>query len=338
MPAKSLFILGAGFSRHAGMPLVQQLREDVFDWLKRNADSDPRISVHMKPLANWPEFPDGKFLAGLRRVDPHDKRGFEEWMFDLMRDADAFPACVQTYHVLRRACAKLLWEKQASISGLPAAYCGFAQQARDGVGIVSFNWDLICERALEDAGIPWGYSTKTGPIAVIKPHGSLNWTNHLEQADSGRVIRNPVDFVPIAPNSTLSYVIARPFEDPLLQYDSDDLRCLTFPGDLELFDPMQRPLAAADQKRLWDEARELVAKADLIVFIGYSLPRYDTLARSQLQTACRGKSIVVCNPSPNVLSEFRSVFGETTLKPVLAKFEDSPFAERDQQDSVVQFG
>ena len=245
-----------------------------------------------------------------------------------MKAADTFPACVQTYHVLRRACAKLLWEKQASMANLPDAYYGFAQQAWHGLGVVSFNWDLICERVLEDAGVPWGYSTRTAPIAVIKPHGSLNWTNHLQQVDAGRVIGNPVGFFPIAPQSTLSYMVARPFEDPLLEYDSDDLRCLTFLGDLELFDPIQRPGAAADQGRLWNEVRELIARAEPIVFIGYSLPRYDALARSQLQTACKGKSIVVCNPSSEVLSDFGSVFGAAALRSIPAKFEESPFAER----------
>ena len=165
-------------------------------------------------------------------------------------------------------------------------------------------------------------------MAVIKPHGSLNWTNHLQQVDCGRIIGNPADFVPIAPESTLSYMAARPFENPLLEFDSDDLRCLTFPGDLEFFDPTQRPRAAADQQRLWNETSELIAKANPIVFIGYSLPRYDTLARTRLQIACKGKSIVVCNPSPDVLSEFESVFEATALKSIRAKFEESPYAER----------
>jgi hypothetical protein len=99
---KTLSIVGAGFCCHAGMPLVQNLRAEVNNWLDRNAASDPRICVHRRPLANWPEFPDGKFWAGLRLVDPHDNRGFEEWMVDLLKTADTFPACVQTFHVLRR--------------------------------------------------------------------------------------------------------------------------------------------------------------------------------------------------------------------------------------------
>ena len=119
-----------------------------------------------------------------------------------------------------------------------------------------------------------------------------------------------------------------PFEDPLLAQDSDDLRCITFPGDLESFDSKQQPRAANDQKLLWTETQELIAKAATIVFIGYSLPQYDALARDRLQTACQGKLIEVYNPSREALSEFRSVFGDATIKFFRVKFEESSFAER----------
>jgi hypothetical protein len=186
---------------------------------------------------------------------------------------------------------------------------------------------LICERALQNADMPWGYSARRAPIPVIKPHGSLNWTNHLQRADSGRTPHNCAELTPIGPESTLSYNPARPFEDPLSGLYSDDMRCLTFPGDLESVDSA-RPRASADQELLWNETRGLIAAADQIVFIGYSLPRYDAFARGQLQAACKGKQIVACNPSPDVLSEFRSVFGCAALELIPAKFEESSFAKR----------
>lgn len=322
---KALFILGAGFSCHAGMPLVQDLRVEVNNWLDRNAANDPRISVHMKSLAAWPEFPDGKFRAGLRLVDPEHNRGFEEWMVDLLKTADTFPACVQTFRVLRRACALLLWEKQANLVSLPEAYYAFAQRARNSLGVISFNWDLVCERALEDAGVPWSYSSRTAPLAVVKPHGSLNWTNHLQQADLGRRFGSPIGSVPIAPQSTLSFVPSHPFDDPLSKLDRDDLRCVTFPGDQESYDPRQRPHAAADQERLWTETRELIDTAETVIFIGYSLPKYDTLACKELQAACKGKSIVVCNPDTKVIDEFRRVFVQSQIEHENYKFEESWF-------------
>lgn len=323
MSSSYLFILGAGFSRYAGMPLVQQLRECVLEWLKGPGISDPHVRVHLGPLSNWPEYPVGKFLAGLRCVDPADNRGFEEWMADLLKVAGQEPACVQTYHVLRYACAKVLWDKQMNIGKLPDAYIHFARKVHRGLGVVSFNWDLICERALEDAGRPWGYSAND-PTPVVKPHGSLNWTRW---ADSGRTPYNSRDFAPIARECALTYNPARPFEDPLSGVFSDEPRYMTFPGDLESIDPTEHPRAAAAQDRLWTDTRKLIARADTVVFIGYSLPLYDAVARSQFQVACAGKSIVACNPSPDVLSEFTRVFGSAVVELIPKKFEESRFAE-----------
>ncbi len=249
MSSNTLFILGAGFSRFAGMPLVQHLRADVFEWLKRNGASDPHVAVHLGPLSNWPEFPEGKFKAGLLRVDATGNLGFEELMIELLKSAGAYPVSVQTYNVLRYACMKLLWERQAALGSLPTAYVHFAKQVRHSSGVVSFNWDLVCERALEDTGAPWGYSALAAPVPVIKPHGSLNWVNHLQQVDRGIRIVNPSGMVPIAPNSTLSFDRSRPFEDPLLEYDDwKMLRSITFPGDLEYVDANEQPRAAADQE------------------------------------------------------------------------------------------
>jgi len=307
------------------MPLVQQLREEVFDWLNQNAD-DPRVSVHMKPLSNWPEYPKGKFWDSLRRVDPEDKRGFEELMVDLRRQEKEYPACVQAYHVLRYACAQVLWAKQNVIVDVPETYRYFARIVRDELGVISFNWDLVCERTLETAGVPWGYSECAAAIPVIKPHGSLNWTNHLMQKDRGRIIKNPDEFRPIAPGATISYMPGHPFDDPLLKYDSDDLRCLIFPGCNELLEHKAGALASAEKARLWNEASSLVEHADRVAFIGYSLPSYDLEAAQALEHACRGKLVIACNPANEVIERFRRVFKQSQIVPEPYKFEELRFS------------
>jgi hypothetical protein len=309
------------------MPLVQHLREDVLDWLNKNAD-DPRVSVHMKPLPNWPEFPNGKFWDSLRRVDPEDKRGFEEWMIDLRRQEKEYPACVQAYRVLRYACGRVLWDKQNALVDVPQSYRYFARIARKELGVISFNWDLVCERALKTELVCWGYSAHEAPIPVIKPHGSLNWTNHLMQRDWGRDIANPAGFRPIAPGSTISYMPNQPFDDPLLKDSPDNLRCLIFPGFDELLDHKAGSRASTEKLRLWNEAVSLIERADCVVFIGYSLPSYDSEARQTLEHACCSKVVHVCNPAIEVIEEFRRVFKQSEIVPEHFKFEESQFGRR----------
>lgn len=320
---RTVFVLGAGFSRLAGMPLVQQLREEVFRWLDENAE-DPRVSVHMHPLLNWPEFPNGKFWDSLRRIDPEDNRGFEELMIDLRSQEEGYPASVQARHVLRYACAQLLWSKQKALGSVPESYRHFARLIRSELGVISFNWDLICELSLETEWVPWGYSLSTAQIPVIKPHGSLNWTNHLMQEDWGRRIGNPPGFQPIDKASAISFMPAQWSDDPLFK-DSDDLRCMIFPGIDEFLDHEIGSRTRAEKTRLWAEVRTLIERASHVVFIGYSLPAYDSEARLILETACRNKDVVVCNPARDVISEFETVFRESRVVPEPYKFEDSIF-------------
>lgn len=296
----------------------------MFQWLEENA-SDPRVSVHMNPLPNWPEFPKGKFWDSLRRVDPEDRRGFEELMIDLRCQEKEYPACVQARHVLRYACAQLLWAKQNTFVNVPESYRYFARLVRGELGVISFNWDLICERALEKEWVPWGYSQHTAQIPVIKPHGSLNWTNHPMQEDWGRRIGNPPECRPIAPDSSISHMPDKPFDDPLLKYDSDDLRCLIFPDYDELLDHHAGACARAEKTRLWNEATSLIERAKQVAFIGYSLPSYDSEARQRLECACRRKVVIVCNPATDVIEEFRRVFQQSQIVPEPDKFEESLF-------------
>lgn len=322
---ETVFVLGAGFSRFAGMPLVQQLREQVFRWLDENP-SDPRVSVHMSPLPNWPEFPNGKFWDSIRRIDPKNNRGFEELIIDLRRAENEYPASVQARHALCYACTRLLWDKQRTLVELPESYLSFARIVRSELGVISFNWDLVCERALETEWVSWGYSLGA-QLPVIKPHGSLNWTNHLMQEDWRRIITNPVGFAQIAPTDcSISYMSGAPFEDPLLAYDSSDLRCLLFPGCDDLLDHEVGPRARKEKVRLWADANSLLERAKRVAFIGYSLPRYDSEARQVLEHACRGKTVTVCNPDPAVIEEFRSLFQRSEILSELNKFEDSIFS------------
>ena len=137
MLRKTVFILGAGFSRYAGMPLVQDLDTEVFAWLDRNKDQDEFIRPFMYPMGC--EFPDGKFYAGLNFVGGHH-RGFEELLIALQLAVTRYSIVIQTNNVLRRACVRLLWEKQRACD-LSDAYCHFAHRVVQSAGAISFNWD-----------------------------------------------------------------------------------------------------------------------------------------------------------------------------------------------------
>jgi hypothetical protein len=142
--------------------------------------------------------------------------------------------------------------------------------------------------------------------------------------DWGRTITNPYDFAQIDPDSTISYRPNQLFEDPLLS-DSDDLRCLSFPGCNDLLEHAAGDCASAEKIRWWKEAILVLGCANCVVFIGYSLPSYDLEAREQLELVCRNKSVIVCNPSNEVIEAFRRAFRQSKIAPRPNKFEESRF-------------
>ncbi len=321
MRHKTVFVLGAGFSCHGGIPLVQQLRAEVLQWIEANKNRD-LLKTYPFTLPE-PGYPQGKFRAGLEFVDRG--QGFEELLIDLKRAVSECPVAFQTYTVLRRACVLLLWEKHQGLrQRLADVYSCFARQVTSVLGVISLNWDLVCETALEREGRAWSYAPGSR-IPIIKPHGSINWTNHL-QARQDCLIETPPGFSPIADGMTISCYTCNPFEDPLLPYDDESLRHMLFPGDPEVLD-IDGEGVQKDVGKLWEAARALILSAEQVVFIGYSLPAYDQFAKELFQFACRGKRILVCNPSPDVIRTFEQTFPGEEIEPIPLRFEESQFGK-----------
>ena len=218
MSNQTVFVLGAGFSCLAGIPLMNELRGEVL--------ADPRIR-------NLPAL-----------VGRDKESSLEEILLDLRQGADE--SATQAHDAVLDASLCLLWKKHQMMPDLPEAYSRFARVAGDSVGIVSLNWDLVCELALYTADIKWSYSAGRG-TPIVKPHGSINWTNHpripKQKWKSGN------GFAQIDDERSISYRPDDPFRDPLLGYTDSDFKYVTFPGLLH--DNSE----ATD--RLWAEAARL---------------------------------------------------------------------------------
>ena len=86
----------------------------------------------------------------------------------------------QAHDALLNASLCLLWKKHQMMPDLPEAYSRFARVAGDSVGIVSLNWDLVCELALYTADIKWSYSTD--------PWNSGHQASRFDQLDESFLI------------------------------------------------------------------------------------------------------------------------------------------------------
>lgn len=316
MPSKT-FVLGAGFSAAAGFPLVRQLREQVISLIEN--ERHPSWEPHLRPHLHG--FAEGQFYAGLNAVDPSGSLGLEELMIALRERLESthdLDPCYVTLRVLRDACGRLLWQKHRSLKDIPVIYRNFASWMHEHHGngqpnaIISLNWDILPEKALSESKVGWRYSIHTPFLPVLKPHGSINWSKHVQEG----LRAESADWQEINPGSPYSYIPRDPFFDPFEEGANQRLRHLLFPGDPE----DEHGIA-----QIWNEAATAIEERQVVVFIGYSLPAYDAPARDFFQRVASRKQIEVYSRSSETLENYREVLGSiTTDKP--CSFEGSTYA------------
>jgi hypothetical protein len=151
---------------------------------------------------------------------------------------------------------------------------------------VSFNWDLVAERAFHNAKLPCVYTRQwKGPVAILKPHGSIHWSGFLREG----LKSDYTGWVPTASNNRLSYDQFNPLGNPDMQEINPDLRYMIFPGDSESAeDP--------DLALIWNDVRAAIHSSEAVVFIGYSLPAYDSWSCRFFTEVCASKPVEVYNP------------------------------------------
>ena len=218
--------------------------------------------------------------------------------------------------MLRTGVARLLWKIHNSIEEVAPAYKNFAAWLgmEQQHGIISFNWDLQAELLLQQAHIPWSYSLASG-VPIIKPHGSINWNGYRREK-----LLADYPWQPVGPSSMLSFDPNKPLSNPDESGINRNLNYMLFPGDPDL------PEFDEDVRLLWRDASCLIDRADMVVFVGYSLPDYDSYARKFFKDSLHGKNIIVVNPSTDDLRRFTSVFG-TDAQLRHEKFLECPYAQ-----------
>jgi hypothetical protein len=311
---KRVFVLGAGFSAQGGFPLARNLREQVIASLPK---------MHLEPEIGG--FPQGQFHAGLEAVEQGRPLQFEELLIALQRRTrstlDDLDPCFVTLDALREGCFRLFWGRQGKIRALPECYSNFGGWVynwyRPGPrnAVVTFNWDLLVERALQRGWSYWRGDDRKVP--VLKPHGSINWLGHLR----GNPLSAHDRCSSITPESNLCFPVPDALENWNVHGFRPDLTYMIFPGDPDL------PEVDNDLRLIWSDVASVISSADLVVFIGYSLPDYDSYAPRFFQGITAGKEIEVCNPSEADLKKYVALFAERA-KLERVTFESCRYASR----------
>lgn len=294
-----VFLLGSGFSVAAGAPLSRDVLGKIF--------SNNSKTGEVAQLETWlDDHLFHKHPHGCRQAD------FEEVISRLElfehfseQDSKNKRELEQKISILLTEFIRLLQPEQLQES--LDCYDYFARKLLPNDVIITFNYDLVMERALERnqlgvnyhlflTGSPFNPNQKNHRnktyIPVLKLHGSINLVfctkcYHIQQAFSSNMLCTKCRFTTL------------PGERPALR---------PFLIAPTLFKSYTLP----DLRRIWHTAYKYLSMAKELVIIGYSLPDADILTAQLLDFAHRSCShnpkVTVANgPHPD-LSRLESIY------------------------------
>ncbi len=169
-----VFILGAGFSAAAGVPLTNEL---LVEALKLFASECPgiysRVESHaLEALGSksqtlvTTELSFSDLCTFLEFVELREYGGGERWSSQGSREKLA----------LRFYLAKTIVKRTPSSQRMPKLYLEFASQLHPGDIVLSLNWDGLLEAAITAVGKKYSYDQFNDEmINISKLHGSVNW-------------------------------------------------------------------------------------------------------------------------------------------------------------------
>lgn len=360
-----VFVLGAGFSAGAGVPLTADLLNDAM----RIADVEipgiaKRIRRHIDTCFNLrggePDF---------RALSLSDICTFLHYLELRERESsERFCALGSRENLVLRFClAKAVAQKTPAGNLIPDIYLRFARQLEPRDKVISFNWDCLLENALEAVGKRYAYHYSYDKIRILKMHGSVHWCiGHpattvpwLKRGLNPTFTWVPIDVQQI--ESTKAHAAAAAAGRESKEVPQPTL----FLAD-ELINPgawtSQRPLGeiqpmivlpgfgkAADVERiapLWAVPEWNYAATHDVYIIGLCLAPDDFLVRSffldnlphiEGSSGVPGRRIVVVNPDPMSKHNYSFLVGTPNVEFVCERFGIA-HVERMEESSAAARG
>ena len=309
-----LFVLGAGFSRAAGLPLAVELWPEV----QRRARTLPgRAKQFWDDLEIYIQY--RKDCDGVTLTP--DQVDFEEFLAFLdiehylgLRGSDTWSVDGnEAQVVVKTLIAEILAEAMPSVEAVPQLYRRFAAGLQPNDYVLTFNYDVLLEHALESVGKPFRLfpqrfknvrpglaevDTSREEVVILKLHGSIDWFDRTQYSEfeaafveqgSHSPPPHPVfanatslDVVPLVdgprfPNDPLRHMHrVRKLED--LYQRSFLFRCtpwLLSPSSMKM-------LYTATLRDFWYGLGDAGTLNFGLAIVGFSLPQHDDYARQVL--------------------------------------------------------
>lgn len=305
-----VFVLGAGFSASAGVPLTNELLETslkmfsaecpgIYDRVERyamealgqEAGSLDVSQINFSELCTFLEF-----------IELREYGGGERWSENGSREKLA----------LRYYLSKTIVARTPRPEQVPDLYIEFARQLQPQDFIISFNWDGLLEASLEAVGKSYTYDrSDENAITISKLHGSVNW--HV--GEPRRLDGSP----PVLPWQKLDFGSGMMERSLYASRDLLDIRSwnrflprgevdpyLVLPGYGKAFD-------VRANAPLWYKPELVFAFTHDVYIIGLSVAHDDFFVRSfflsnlpyiQSYSGVPGRKVIIINPSETVPTNY----------------------------------
>lgn len=304
MKQHEVLVLGAGFSKPAGGPLLRELLVPEFG---------PRLQTYQvaSSIDKIREMAAERAVAhGVQNLEAVFTEIWQEArtggsVFIGRRSFEAEPLWDHLTIHLAGVCDRIRLRRSTKLWGLYGLFLSDLYFRSKSLTIVTFNYDLLVEQMLDAASIRFDYgkvddlvirdaqrsrqlSRYGSEVSVLKMHGSANWgfcEGCRKAADTSGLLVAYED----------AYVPARRRRCPYC-----DERLLSS----GIVPPIVGKAGEGKKmQEIWGHARKTLERADRVTIIGYSLPSGDNEARSLLRGQ-RGllseshgdKFHVVCGP------------------------------------------
>lgn len=347
MGRNRVFILGAGFSKQAGLPLATELTSLVLDKTVEDASED---------FQEW--------IAGLKkRIAMVERVGGGganipniEQLFDFAKYDEELWRMKQQLSTVGRYCGTTPWAVSEDIStwlghmeeDLPqviwdAQTTATLDPIRRFTGclspddtIITFNYDTLVEQALESAGYSWNHGLNDAPsggVTVLKMHGSINWV--LLERRPENDLTHFIKLFSKRDSNVEEHGADPPTEDEYFwelwrgkdvkvcssMIEQDAGGWANFHSRIGLAGLGQyKPLHTLPGSALtWNVAFKALSAADEVWTIGFSMSPYDTMVRFHFGSVVGLRQqppsrVVVVDPNAEALAKsFRGVFGSAKL-------------------------
>ena len=339
--AKRVFVLGAGFSKPAGMPLATEILplltkkielDEMWKWLdgmRQRLDwltgSDQQRASHRMNIEEV--FHYAHFDIEVYRLRHHlSLVGRHDGPCTAWNRAESISAWLSC---LERDLCEVICESEVQADLAPIER--WAKRTDVGDSVVTFNYDTLVECALLKVGKAWnhGLAEADDEITVCKMHGSIDWIVAHRSEDSSEL-----DLLFDKENANRSSQDSGHVEDDCRLWrcrSREQLQKWIAGRDLQSIPENASPrtvgiagLGAYKQLhqipglgRVWTRGMQAIYEADRVIIVGFSMSDFDAMAQMQFGEVARKRqdegrplNVIVIDPFANETAKgrFRRVF------------------------------